>query len=117
MVKRILSAFQDNGDWSEQLFRLGVNFRKQLQPFPCSAQLLMQTMPTATDYVSLLERMLSIIKRYLLVIRINSPHINAKKSAKFADFYALGSAQTRFSFQQQNGFRLLYSLSVIFSSV
>ncbi|WP_145137803.1 TetR/AcrR family transcriptional regulator [Paenibacillus sp. Y412MC10] len=41
VVKRILSAFQDNGDWSEQLFRLGVNIRKQLQSFPCSAQLLM----------------------------------------------------------------------------
>lgn len=62
VAKRILSAFQDNGDWKEQLFRLGVNIRKQLQAFPCSAQLLMQTMPTAPDYVSLLERMLSIIE-------------------------------------------------------
>ncbi|WP_369293188.1 TetR/AcrR family transcriptional regulator C-terminal domain-containing protein [Clostridium boliviensis] len=33
-----------------------------MQTFPCSAQLLMQTMPSAPDYVSIYERMLFIIE-------------------------------------------------------
>ncbi len=66
VAKHILLAERDDGDWKEQLFQFGVNMRKQLQAYPCSAQLLMQTMPSAPEYVALFEHMLVVVDKLSL---------------------------------------------------
>jgi AcrR family transcriptional regulator len=60
--KEILLSAQKEGDWKEQLHKFGNNFRVQLIKYPCSAQLLMQTPPSGSEYLTLINSMLLIIE-------------------------------------------------------
>jgi len=62
VAKDILLAIHPQGDWKEQLHDYAVTMRKQLQQYPCSAQLLMQTLPLERDYLQMINQFLQAIE-------------------------------------------------------
>jgi TetR/AcrR family tetracycline transcriptional repressor len=57
----ILSSIDLQGDWKEQLYSFSINIRDTLRKFPCSAQLLMKTLPSEPEYIRLINKLLKII--------------------------------------------------------
>lgn len=56
--KMILEEFHSEGDWKEQLTGLAVTIRSVLSRYPCSAQLMMMTLPHEPDIIRFTNRML-----------------------------------------------------------
>ena len=56
--KKILEEFHSEGDWKEQLNELAVTVRNVLRRYPCSAQLMMMTLPHEPDIIRFTNRML-----------------------------------------------------------
>ncbi|MFJ7744662.1 TetR/AcrR family transcriptional regulator [Peribacillus sp. NPDC097295] len=56
--KIILEEFHSEGDWKEQLTTLAVTIRSVLSRYPCSAQLMMMTLPHEPDIIRFTNRML-----------------------------------------------------------
>ncbi|MFD2371515.1 TetR/AcrR family transcriptional regulator [Brevibacillus sp. GCM10020057] len=54
----ILEEFHSKGDWKEQLGGLAVTIRDVIRRYPCSAQLMMLTLPLEPDMVRFTNRML-----------------------------------------------------------
>jgi AcrR family transcriptional regulator len=57
----ILSSIDLKGDWKEQLYSFSISIRDVLRKFPCSAQLLMKTLPNEPEYIRLINKLLQII--------------------------------------------------------
>lgn len=62
VAREILVAAHPQGDWKEQLYHYAVTMRDQLRTFPCSAQLLMRTLPLEKDYLQLIDHFLQSIE-------------------------------------------------------
>lgn len=56
--KIILEEFHSEGNWKEQLTGLAVTVRSVLSRYPCSTQLMMQTLPHEPDLIRFTNRML-----------------------------------------------------------
>jgi len=56
--KMILEEFHSEGDWKEQMAGLAVTIRSVLRRYPCSTQLMMQTLPHEPDMIRFTNRML-----------------------------------------------------------
>ncbi|MCM3022721.1 TetR/AcrR family transcriptional regulator [Heyndrickxia ginsengihumi] len=61
VAKETLISTSNEGSWKEQLHQFALNLHKHLKEFPCSAQLLMQTVPLEHNYLSLINYLLNII--------------------------------------------------------
>jgi len=61
VAKEILLSGTQEGDWKKQLYNFAINIRNNLKKFPCSAQLLMMTLPSESEYLSLINTLLKII--------------------------------------------------------
>lgn len=57
----LLSSVTQEGDWKKQLYNFAINIRNNLKLFPYSAQLLMKTLPSEPEYLSLINTLLKII--------------------------------------------------------
>jgi len=56
--KMILNEFQSDGDWKVQMEGLAISIRSVLRRYPCSTQLMMQTLPHEPDMIRFTNRML-----------------------------------------------------------
>lgn len=56
--KIILEEYHSEGDWKEQLAELAVTIQSVLSRYPCSAQLMMMTLPHEPDIIRFTNRML-----------------------------------------------------------
>ncbi|GLX70940.1 TetR/AcrR family transcriptional regulator [Paenibacillus glycanilyticus] len=54
----IVEEFHSEGDWKEQLEEFAIMVRKVLSRYPCSAQLMMLTLPLEPDMIRFTNRML-----------------------------------------------------------
>lgn len=61
VAKEILLSATQEGDWKKQLYNFAINIRNNLKLFPYSAQLLMNTVPSEPEYLSLINTLLKII--------------------------------------------------------
>lgn len=62
VAKDVLLAMEPQGDWKEQLHHYAVTMRNQLKKYPCSAQLLMQTLPLENDYLQMIDQFLQALE-------------------------------------------------------
>lgn len=62
VAREIMSSIHPQGDWKEQLHHYAGTMREQLRIYPCSAQLLMRTLPLESDYLQLLDQFLQPIE-------------------------------------------------------
>lgn len=61
VAREILLSVTQEGDWKNQLYNFAINIRNNLKLFPYSAQLLMKTLPSEPEYLSLINTLLKII--------------------------------------------------------
>lgn len=66
VAKEILTSLNQEEDWKEQLYNFAIHMRLQLKKFPCSAQLLMKTLPSEADYLRLVNALLKIVDQLKL---------------------------------------------------
>ncbi|MDR3599100.1 MAG: TetR/AcrR family transcriptional regulator C-terminal domain-containing protein [Desulfosporosinus sp.] len=59
--KETLLSVGLEGNWKEQLNDFAIKMRKTFKKYPCSAQLIMKTLPTEPEYLSLINTLLNII--------------------------------------------------------
>ncbi|WP_067624218.1 TetR/AcrR family transcriptional regulator [Alicyclobacillus acidiphilus] len=62
IAQKVVLSAQNEGDWKEQLYRFGNHFRNQLEKYPCSAHLMIQTVPSGAQYIDLINHMLKIVE-------------------------------------------------------
>lgn len=62
VAREIMLNIHPQGDWKKQLHHYAVTMREQLRIYPCSAQLLMRTLPLESDYLQLLDQFLQPIE-------------------------------------------------------
>ncbi|MFD1991181.1 TetR/AcrR family transcriptional regulator [Paenibacillus nicotianae] len=62
VAKEIMLTIHPHGEWKEQLHHYAGTMREQLRIYPCSAQLLMRTLPLESDYLQLLDQFLQPIE-------------------------------------------------------
>ncbi|MEK3965294.1 MULTISPECIES: TetR/AcrR family transcriptional regulator [Paenibacillus] len=61
VAKEALETANLEGAWQEQLFNFVDRIRGVLHKYPCSAQLMMRTLPSEPNYLSLLNTLLQIV--------------------------------------------------------
>lgn len=61
IAKKVLLSVRNEEDWKAALYQFGMHFREQLEKYPCSAQLMMQTLPSEPEYLALINAMLIIV--------------------------------------------------------
>ena len=61
VAKEALQSVNLEGEWEEQLYHFVGTFRGVIGKYPCSAQLLMRTVPSELDYLALINSLLQIV--------------------------------------------------------
>ncbi|MEK3672492.1 TetR/AcrR family transcriptional regulator [Paenibacillus sp. FSL R10-2771] len=64
VAKEALQSAKLEGEWEEQLFQCASMIRSVMIKYPCSAQLLMRTVPSEPDYLALINSLLQIVDHH-----------------------------------------------------
>ncbi|WP_322907100.1 TetR/AcrR family transcriptional regulator [Paenibacillus sp. SGZ-1009] len=60
--KTIVEQCSGNGDWKDRLSELAITMRQVLNRYPCSAQIMMMTMPSDPDIIRFMNYMLGCVE-------------------------------------------------------